>query len=614
MRLAALRQKNVRVQRRIDLLKQVSDRFTWARVISFVMGLVCTILAFFAVGAWLFWIVLALSVTVFLAIVHQHRKIERAQVQYRLMRDFTAEQLARAHVDWDGLPRTRLENARYDHPFEGDLDIVGDHSLHHLLDTTVSADGCGRLREWLSATLPDADVIARRQALIAELRPRALFRLRLRLNAAAVDTEERQWQPQDLLNWLQNHQPVTSMLPRLLLLAALAALNLVALATSFLGLTEPWWYYTFLLYFGVYMALSRPARTVFHEATALQAAVEQLAGVVGYLERFQYGDAPRLRTLCAPFLKEGARPSQQLLRVKQVAAATGIQGNPIIWFLLNAVVPWDYFFAYQLNRYKAEVVHVAPGWQDIWAELEALSALANLAYLNPGYVVPEIAAIQNSESPVYVAQEMGHPLLPDDQKICNDFHFDALGQVAVLTGSNMAGKSTFLKTIGVNLSLAYAGGPVNAMSLQTDLFRLFTCIKVSDSVTDGISYFYAEVKRLKALLASLEEPDGLPLLFCIDEIFRGTNNRERLEGSRAYIRALVNKNGVGLISTHDLDLIKLADEMESVRNCHFRDAIEDGRMVFDYRLRPGPCPTTNALRIMRLEGLPVPDETTQSGS
>ncbi|MCA9874192.1 MAG: hypothetical protein KC441_11075, partial [Anaerolineales bacterium] len=175
------------------------------------------------------------------------------------------------------------------------------------------------------------------------------------------------------------------------------------------------------------------------------------------------------------------------------------------------------------------------------------------------------------------------------------------------TGSNMAGKSSFLRTLGVNLVLAYAGGPVLAHSFQARLFRLYTSIRVSDSVTDGFSYFYAEVRRLQGLLAALETEDERPLFFLIDEIFRGTNNRERLIGSRSFVRALVGGRGVGLIATHDLELVKLAEERTAVHNFHFRDDVVDGKMVFDYTLRPGPCPTTNALKIMQLAGLPVAD-------
>jgi DNA mismatch repair ATPase MutS len=288
-----------------------------------------------------------------------------------------------------------------------------------------------------------------------------------------------------------------------------------------------------------------------------------------------------------------------------VVAALALRANPLLALGLNLLLPWDAYFAYRLGRYKADLGQRAPAWMDVWFELEAVGALANFAYLNPGYTWPQF--IPGGESgPVFEARSLGHPLLPDDDKVCNDFVVPELGRVAIITGSNMAGKSVFLKTVGVNLALAYAGGPVNAAEFRTVLFRIFACMGVADSVTDGISYFYAEVQRLKALLAGLEEGDhGLPLLFCIDEIFRGTNNRERLIGSRAYVRALAGKHGAGFIATHDLELAQLAGEMPPVENYHFRDHIEDGRMVFDYTLRPGPCPTTNALKIMELEGLPL---------
>src|SRR5579875_2914138 len=179
--------------------------------------------------------------------------------------------------------------------------------------------------------------------------------------------------------------------------------------------------------------------------------------------------------------------------------------------------------------------------------------------------------------------------------------------IDLITGSNMSGKSTFLRTVGINLRLAFAGGPVNASSFSTSLFRLFTCIKISDSVTENYSYFYAEVRRLKALLSAVDASNPLPLFFLIDEIFKGTNNRERRLGSEAYISALAGRDCLGIITTHDLDLVKLADKLPELKNYHFKEDIIDGRMVFDYLLRPGPSPTTNALKIMQMEGLPVED-------
>jgi DNA mismatch repair ATPase MutS len=290
-----------------------------------------------------------------------------------------------------------------------------------------------------------------------------------------------------------------------------------------------------------------------------------------------------------------------LKRLERLAAALGLRTNALLWFVVNALVPWDFYFTHRLNLLKVELAELLPKWLDAWYELEALNSLANFAYLNPAYVFPQVS----DGSAILAARALGHPLLKPESRVCNDFRLDDQTEIAILTGSNMAGKSTFLRTVGVNLCLAYAGAPVNAERLQVSLFRVFTCIKVSDSVQDGLSYFYAEVKRLKALLSAAEQKDAPPLMFLIDEIFRGTNSRERLIGARAFIRALSQLPAVGLIATHDLELVKLPDEIAGVTNFHFREEVRDGKMVFDYQLRPGPCPTTNALHIMRLEGLPV---------
>jgi DNA mismatch repair ATPase MutS len=201
--------------------------------------------------------------------------------------------------------------------------------------------------------------------------------------------------------------------------------------------------------------------------------------------------------------------------------------------------------------------------------------------------------------------DLGHPLIASDTRVMNNFHLDELGTAVIITGSNMAGKSSFLRAVGVNLQLAYCGSVVCAADMTVGMFRTFTSIRVSDSVVDGFSYFYAEVRRLKSLLMALKADDSIPLFYLIDEIFRGTNNRERLIGSRAYLQALVGANGVGLIATHDLELVKLEDELRPVQNYHFREDVINGKMRFDYRLRPGPSPTTNALKIMALAGLPV---------
>jgi DNA mismatch repair ATPase MutS len=315
-----------------------------------------------------------------------------------------------------------------------------------------------------------------------------------------------------------------------------------------------------------------------------------------------------LRALCEPFYQDREhRPSSLLKKIARIASAATLQKNLLLWIIVNVLVPWDSYIAYRFHQYKSQVATYLPVWLDIWLELEALNSLANFAYLNPENVLPEIFPCvgQDNHNALFQACDLGHPLIPQQQKVVNDFALDKLGEIDIITGSNMSGKSTFLRTLGVNLCLAYAGGPVNASLFRTSLFRVFTCIRISDSVTEGYSYFFAEVKRLKTLLTAVESGDTMPVFFLIDEIFKGTNNRERRIGSEAYISALVGHNCLGVISTHDLDLVALADTLSGIRNYHFKEDVIDGEMVFDYILRTGPSPTTNALKIMQLEGLPV---------
>jgi len=359
----------------------------------------------------------------------------------------------------------------------------------------------------------------------------------------------------------------------------------------------------------------------------------KLRALLRHLETYPLPTGSNIAGLCRPFRTPGQLPSAQLKRLKLITTGVGLRMNPIMGIALNMVFPWDFLFAYLAARLQKQMAALLPAWLETWYELEALISLATFAWLNPAYTFPQVERPTTDEQahippgapaqaaadlasaparPVFAAVGLGHPLILAERRVCNDFDIPGLGQVALITGSNMAGKSTFIKTVGVNLCLAYAGGPVCAEALCSLPFRLHTCIRITDSITDGFSYFYAEVKCLRRLLEALRSDTRgaappLPVLYLIDEIFRGTNNRERLLGSQAYIQTLAGAPGCGFIATHDLELARLADTTPAIHNFHFRDAVQDGRLVFDYHIHLGPSPTTNALKIMALEGLPVGD-------
>ncbi len=605
-----------RLERRISRCEAISRRYSWVRLLVFLVGGAAAGVAGLLIGATEGWSVFGLIILLFIVIVILHRRVEDWSRSFRIWQALYREKAARLDLDWEHIPRQALSGEATLSPLALDLDLIGPRSLHALIDTTVSRQGSHRLADWLSTDTPNPQAIATRQAVVGDLAGLARFRNRLALTFRRLSRE-----PLDavqLLAWLQTEYP-QKRLRRVLPWATLLAFGNVALfALWAVGRLPPLWILSSLAYAGLYFSSQSMIGEFLEALFQLDGELRKFQPLLRFLEIFHYGNRLALKRQCARFLDKNDQPSQRLRRLKIVTALAGLRMNPAMGLLLNLVSPWDFWSAWLADRQRQSMANRMPAWLEAFHELEALISLGEFAASHPEYhfprILPEGEDFQNIETtggpkePVFSASGLGHPLIPADRKVSNDLQIDALGTLLLITGSNMAGKSTFIRTVGINLCLAYAGGPVNAASLQTLPFRLYTCIRISDSLGDGFSYFYAEVKRLKGLLdALMPGQSGLPLLYLVDEIFRGTNNRERLIGSRAYVKALIGAPGVGLIATHDLELAGLADLHPQARNVHFRDEVSGGKLTFDYKLRPGPSPTTNALKIMQIEGLPVSD-------
>ncbi|MGJ3239509.1 MAG: MutS-related protein [Anaerolineae bacterium] len=586
-----------RLTRHIRQLEATSDQISnWRAVLIFGGGIPLLILLF-SNYALLFWGLLGAMLIGFAVLIVRHRQVSDHLTRFRAWRAIKQEMLARQTLDWSGIPEAPI-NAPM-HPLETDLDL---RDLHRLLNTAVSQAGTQRLRHWLLDSEPHLAIIEQRQKLVRELRERPTYRDKLTLSGRLSSAQiKHQINTKQLGDWLDSDVPLIQVKRWVTILSVLALSNVIAVVLAQFGVISPtlsaimWGFYAL-----IYISRAGLMSQLGEDGHALYELLSRLRAVMHHIERYDYAHMPNVRKLCAPVLEE--QPSQAIKRLLGTLAASSLRGNPLIWLLLNSLLPWDLIFLQRLHQQKQQLSVVMPQWLDVWHELEVLNSLATFVDLNPHAHLPHVDQTQ-----VLRGVALGHPLLPADQRVCNDFSVNTLGDLAILTGSNMAGKSSFLRTLGVNLALAYAGGAVIAQQLDVGLFRLFTCIRVTDSLDDGISYFYAEVKRLRALLDALQADHELPLFFLIDEIFKGTNNRERLIGSRAYITALAGEQGIGLIATHDLELTALANHNAHIRNLHFREQVQDGRMVFDYRLRDGASPTTNALKIMALEGLPIND-------
>lgn len=590
------------LDRRLARLEQINQRFSLVRLAAFIVGIVAIVLAAAYLPETIAWGVVIAATLIFSLVVGLHRRLDGWRERFAIWRGLRAAQLARLELDWPQIPLPPAPPAPSERvALDIDLDLTGPRSLHHLLDLAVSLEGSQRLAGWLTSGAPEPDQIRARQALAQELARLPRFRDRLLLNLRRVSNEP--LHGARLLDWLNVETSAAALRRKLWIGAGMTALNALLFGLDRLAGWPPLWVFSLSIYLIFYFGTR--LSELLDAVVRMDTEMDKFRALLLHLETYPLPASPHLEALCRPFRTPGALPSTQLKRLKRITAGVGLRMNPVMGVLLNMVAPWDLWFAYQAARLQQRMTEILPAWLETWYELEALISLANFAWLNPAYTWAEIGG---DRWPVFEAVGMGHPLILEVRRVCNDFAIPSLGQVELITGSNMAGKSTFIKTAGVNLCLAYAGGPVCAARLWAQPFRLHTCIRITDSISDGFSYFYAEVKCLRRLLDALRSDDPRPVLYLVDEIFRGTNNRERLIGSRAYIQALAGAHGCGLIATHDLELAGLAESSPAIHNFHFRDTVQDGRLVFDYQIRPGPSPTTNALKIMALEGLPVREE------
>ncbi len=594
-------------------LKQTSATLTRWRIACFFVTLLFAALALELISPVASLGVGLLGMFGFGVLVRRHQRVRLLQRQCDRAQALKQAHGARLQRQWEHIPAVPLQAPLSDHPYETDLDITGPRSLYRLLHTCLTAEGGDRLKQWLlHHEAVSTEALLQRQQRVAALRPFVAWRDRLHLHLAEAASNYRQaqesaapWSSALLLQRLSHLEEHRSG-------RVLAFLAGNALVTAFLYALAQWgawpalyWQLSLGLYIGVYWTHRHHVGRLFSESQGLQFEFHRLAALFAQLERFPVSRYEVLAEVFAPFMPPHNPPSRLLQRLGRIVAAASLQGNPLLWGMINLVLPWDMFFAWRFGLLKPELRERLPQCLESLWELEALSCLAHYAWGHPeaAFPVPGAEGLQ--------VKAVGHPLLPpvgahDQPKVRNDFSLARTGDGFLITGSNMAGKSTFLKSLGLNLVLAQVGSVVDAEAMTWRRVRLMTCIRVTDSVSDGFSYFYAEVRRLRAILDALKQPHEMPVFYLVDEIFKGTNNRERLLGSQAYLKALAGADALGGVSTHDLELVHIADDYPQWRNYHFREFIEGGKMVFDYRLRLGPCPTTNALRIMALEGLPVP--------
>jgi hypothetical protein len=560
-------------------------------------------LVIFAVGVIMGWLAwgkdvfaaewLGVPCVIFIALIFRHdgviRKRERAQ---RAVANYE-QGLRRLTNEWAGTGTSGSRFADSHHPYTDDLDIFGRGSLFELLCTARTQAGENCLAAWLMEPA-DALTIQARQEAVAELRSRLDLREELGLlgeevRSAAVPEELAAWGKEPVL---LSSRPVRVMAGVIAVggIAALAAwgmgYGLLPLGVAFLigRLFEMW--------------LGSPLRRISRAVEKPAQNLQILASLLVRLEQEQFSSL-LLTGLQAELRQDGLPPSVRIARLVTLIDWFNARYNQL-FAPIAALLVWTTQFAFALESWRAENGEYLERWVEIIAEFEALCALSGYAYEHPADVFPELVT---SETVLHVEQ-IAHPLLPSDRAVRNDVHLDEQTRLWIVSGSNMSGKSTLLRTIGTNVVLAMAGAPVRANTMTLTAFHLGASLRTQDSLQGGVSRFYAEITRLRQVVDIARETP--PCLFLLDEILHGTNSHDRLIGAEAIARSLIGFHAFGLITTHDLALARIADDPDfPAVNVHFEDHIEDGQMRFDYQLRKGVVAKSNALELMRAVGLPV---------
>ena len=533
----------------------------------------------------------AACVVAYIALALTHRTNDAAEARAEAALAYDERVLDRATLAWQRFPTDGARFADSAHMYAADLDVFGPASLFQKLNETATRIGETTLARWLSAPA-DASVIALRQAAARELAGRVEFRRSLVVESRARGDDK--IDPERFAAWATSGPRIASARWARYLPFVLVPCLLVTYFASREGLVPPVVPFAFLFVQIVIASLTRRTMAAFFEALAgADQSLGRLRATFAHLESEKFDDA-HLRALAAGTEGRASDALKTLDFWYGFAEARRSQLGPV----LNAIFLWDLVFLFRIDAWRERFGGQVPAWLTALGEIEALSSLGGFAHETTS-VFPSVV----SGEPCIEARGLVHPLL--EKGVANDVAIRGNGHALLLTGSNMSGKSTLLRAIGSNAVLALAGAPVLAESLTLTVLHIATSMRVADSLSRGVSYFYAEVKRLKSVLDVAQAHPG-SCLFLLDEILLGTNTRERQIASREVILSLLDSGALGAVTTHDLALTALdAESGGRVVNAHFRDHVEGGEMTFDYRLRPGVVDTTNALRVLELAGIKV---------
>lgn len=547
----------------------------------------------FGVHAFSGWFSL-IPVGAFIGLIFYHELLNRAHERAKRAMTFYQRGLDRLENRWQGKGLSGSEYLKDGHIYATDLDILGHSSLFELLCTARTRAGEETLARWLCEPASRAEILKRQQA-VRELRDNIDFREDLALIGSAMRAAVH---PDFMAAWANRPVLLNSAGARVGI-AFVIGLMLVATVYSLLPNGSELPLYS-ILAVEVVLGLIHRGR-VREVIRTLDEPVREL-GVVGLalrrIEKETYS-SERLKALQENLSKGQKRPSDEIDRLLKLVNYLHQRRNQFFG-PFSAALMWATQFTFAIEAWRKRCGPEIPSWLQNFGEFEALCALAGYACEHSDEPFPEIV----EGVTLLEGEELRHSLLPMSACVPNSIQLGGQLQMLLVSGSNMSGKSTLLRTVGINVALAQAGGPVRAKRMRLCVMAMGATLRVQDSLQAGVSRFYAEIQRLHDTMELTSGP--LPVLFLLDEILHGTNSHDRAIGAEAIVRGLLERGAIGLVTSHDLALTRLAESLSPrARNVHFQDQVENGRMTFDYVLHPGVVQKSNALELMRAVGLKV---------
>jgi hypothetical protein len=568
------------------------------RLLVFLVG-AALLVVWWRGGAGVWW--LGLPVLAFAALVRVHDKVIRERLCAERSIGFYERGLSRIEDRWSGTGETGDRFRDDGHLYANDLDLFGAGSLFQLLSIARTRRGEERLASWLTQAASPDEVGLRQQA-VTELTP--ALDLREELSLAGTDVRAGV-DGGALVAWAEGapllHLQWLRAIAVLLTTAAIAS-GAYALVTGEYG--------PLMAVFALEVLFSLPQRSrvlqALHAAGSPARDLDILAHVLDRLERQDF-QASRLVALRRSLDTSGVAASTAIRRLHRLVELHDWQHNQFFAPFAAALL-WGTHLAWAIEGWRRAHGSEVRAWLDTVGDFEALSSLSAYRYEHPDDVWPEIV----SEGTGFEGTGIGHPLIPAARTVRNDVRLWGETRMLLVSGSNMSGKSTLLRTVGINTVLALAGAPVRAAALRLTPLAIGATLRIQDSLQEGRSRFYAEITRIREIANTARGP--VPLLFLLDELFHGTNSHDRLAGASGVLRSLIEHGAIGLITTHDLALTALADTLAPAAvNVHFEDRFEGGEIHFDYRVKAGPVTRSNAIALMRAVGLDVEVERNHEG-